>query len=76
MKLIPRMSSSRHLAWVGAQTPVLDEPIQERPKALRDEGEMRIWDHNELKLTFRASLKLESIASSRNDFLACMTTPS
>ena len=63
MKLIPRMSSSRHLAWVGDQTPVLDEQIQEKPKAFRDEGEMRVWDQDELKLTFRARLKLESFVS-------------
>ena len=33
MKLIPRKSDCRHLAWVGDQTAVLDEQIQQRPKA-------------------------------------------
>lgn len=39
MNLILRKSNSRHLAWVGDQTLVLDEQIQERPKSSRDEDE-------------------------------------
>lgn len=35
MKLIPRKSTCGHLAWVGDQTAVLDEQIQQRTKALQ-----------------------------------------
>lgn len=35
MKLIPRKRSCRHLAWLGDQTAVLDEQMQQRPKTLQ-----------------------------------------